>query len=892
MSRESLTKFWLRIKALFLRRKLDRDLEEELQFHLAMRAQKNGAEGSAPDEARVAARRRFGNVSLLKEICRELWTFAPLETFWQDVRYTVRMLLKNPGFTTVAVLTLALGISVNTTIFSVVNTMLLRQPPVQDPDRLMMVSTVDPTLNFNPDQSAVSAPDYLDWRAQNGSFAGMAAANFDTVTVSGDVNPEQLPAGRIAPDYFAVAGVAPALGRTFLPGEDQAGRDHVVILSDAIWHSRFRSDRSVLGRTLKVNGAEYSIVGVMPASFHLANFPSKLWIPLVFTRENLSDAGRGDRWLNVFARLKPGVDIPRARSEMQSIAGRLAASHPATNKDRGASVKTLQQYCVEDNGANSALAFLMAAVAFVLLIACANLANLLLARNNARRREFSIRSVIGAGRFRLARQLLTESVFLSLLGGGLGIGLGYVFLRLILSRFTWNADTMAIAQEITMDMHVLAFTVALSVFAAILFGIAPALQISRHSSASDLKEGGRGSTAGRAHHRLQRVLVIGQLALSLFLLVGASIFVESFIEEIHAKEGMNSRNLLTASIPLRGLEYLKPDRQREFAASVLQHTANLPGVESAAISTDLPFNFPGSTHFIVEGHDVASVEDAPHCGYFAVGQNYFSTTQIPLLQGREFTTADSADAPPVMIVNEAFARKFFPGASPLGQHIRFGPDPTQTKNWSEIVGVVGNVREFLGQVQPRPELFVPLAANPTSLLRVIARTQTAPLALADSLRGAVWSVDSGQAVTELRTMERVVTDSSGGDDLMAELMGSFAGIALALGAIGIYGLLSYLVGQRTHELGIRMALGANPGEVLRLVIRNGMSLVIAGVAIGFLASLALPKLVTTAFQDMRFHGSWVLALTPPIVLLVGLVACYVPACRAMRVDPMVALRYE
>ena len=892
MSRESLTQFWLRIKALFVRRRLDRDLEEELQFHLAMREQKNGADGFSPGEARAAARRRFGNVALLKEICRELWTFAPLETFWQDVRYAIRLLLKSPGFTAVAVITLALGISVNTTIFTVVNTMLIRKPPVQNPDGLMMVSTVDPTLNFDPDQSAVSAPDYLDWRAQSTLFAGMAAANFDTVTVSGDVNPEQLPAARIAPDYFSVVGVAPALGRAFFSGEDQAGRDHVVILSDALWHARFSSDPRVLGRTLKINGSEFSIVGVMPPSFHLANFPARLWIPLVFTRENLSDAGRGDRWLNVFARLKPGVELREARSEIQSIALRLAANHPATNKDRGASVKTLQQYCIEDNGANAALSFLMAAVAFVLLIACANLANLLLARNNARRREFSIRSVIGAGRFRLARQLLTESVFLSLLGGGLGIGLGYVFLRLILSRFTWNAETVAIAREITMDTHVLAFTVALSVFAAILFGIAPALQVSSGKSAAELKEGGRGSTSGRAHHRLQSILVIGQLALSIFLLVGASIFVSNFIEEIHAREGLNSRNLLTAAVPLRGLEYFKPGRQKQFAADLLQHTANLPGVESAALSTDLPFNFPGDTHFILEGHSVSSPEDAPHCGYFAVSQNYFATTQIPLLQGREFTPADSADAPPVMIVNEAFAQKYFPGASPLGQHIRFGPDPTQTQHWSEVVGVVGNVVEFLGQVQPRPELFVPLAANPTPLIRVLARTQTPPLTLADSLRGAVWAIDSGQAVTEVRTMQRVIIDSGGGDDLMAELMGSFAGIALALGAIGIYGLLSYLVGQRTHELGIRMALGANPGEVLLLVIRNGMTLVVAGVAVGFLASLALPRLVTAAFEGIHFHSLWILVLAPPIVLLVGLLACYVPARRAMRVDPMVALRYE
>ncbi|HKS80138.1 MAG TPA: ABC transporter permease [Candidatus Acidoferrales bacterium] len=892
MSRESLTQFWLRIKALFLRRRLDRDLEEELQFHLAMREQKNGSDGAPPEEARAAARRRFGNLALLKEVCREMWTFAPLETFWQDVCYNTRSLLKHPGFTAVAVLTLALGISVNTTIFTCVNTMLIRKPPVMDPGRLMMVSTVDPTLTYDPDQGNVSAPDYLDWRAQSTSFSGMAAASFDTVTISGGSNPDQVPSGRVASNYFNVLGVAPALGRAFLPQEDQAGLDHVVILSDALWHSRFGADSRILGRTLKVNGSEFTIVGVMPPSFRFPNFPAKVWIPLVFNRDELSDSGRGNRWLNIFARLNPSVPIPQARSEMQAIALRLAQSHPETNKGRSASVKTLQQYCIEDNGANAALAFLMAAVAFVLLIACANLVNLLLARNTARRREFSIRSVIGAGRLRLIRQLLTESLMLSILGGGLGIALAFGFLRLILSQFNWNAETAAMAQEITMDTRVLAFTLALSVFAALLFGIAPALQISGGNSAGELNEGGRGTTVGREHHRLQRLLVITQLALSIFLLVGASLFVESFVEEMHAKEGLNPNNVLTATVSLRGLEYFKPDRQRQFAAGVFQGIANLPGVESAALGTDLPFNFPGDTHFLLEGHPISNSNDIPHCGYFAVTSNYFSTTQIPLLQGREFTPADSPDAPPVMIVNEAFAQKYFPRESPLGQHVRFGPDPNRTQKWSEIVGVAGNVDEFLGQMNPRPELYVPLAANPSPLIRLILRTRTDPVSFADPLRGAVWSVDGNQAVTEVRTMRRVISDSGGGDDLMSELMGSFAGLALLLGAIGIYGVLSYLVGQRTHELGIRMALGAHPREVLFLVIRNGMSLVVTGVAIGFVASLALPKLVAAGFQDMHFHSAWVLLLAPPVVLLVGLVACWVPARRAMRVDPMVALRYE
>lgn len=892
MSRESLTQFWLRLKALFLRRRLDRDLEEEMQFHLAMRQEKNDTEGFAPNDAHDAARRRFGNVALLKEVCRELWTFAPFETFWQDVRYSARMLRKSPGFTMVAILTLALGISVNTTIFTVVNAVTLRKPPVKDPDHLTIVSSVDSSSSFNPDQAAVSTPDYKDWLAQSASFSGMACSEFGDMTISSGSNPEYLTEGGVSSNFFQVLGVAPVLGRTFAPGEDQEGHDHVVVLSDAFWKSHFASDPNVLGRPVKINGNLYTVIGVMPSSFHLANFSAKLWIPLVLANDNLLGSGRGFRHLTIFARLKSGVSPGQARSEMQTIAQRIALAHPDTNKGWGASVKTLQAYSVEDTGANAALAFLMAAVAFVLLIACANLANLLLARNSSRRREFSIRSVIGAGRFRIVRQLLTESVMLSMIGGLLGVALAYGLLHYLLAQFNWNEDAVAMAQEIVMDSSALAFTLALSVFAAVLFGLMPALQISRGSFAGSLREGGRGSTAGRESHRLQRLLVVGQIALSIFLLVGASLFVEGFLEEITAKEGLNPHSVLTAAVPLRGLDYLNRTRQKEFYESIFHRLSNLPGAASAAVSTDLPYNFPGDVHFTLEGHEPSQPSDRPHCGYFAVSPSYFTTLQIPLLQGREFADSDTADSTLVAIVNEAFARKYFPDQDPIGRQLVIGQDGSPTPRFSQVVGIVGNVDEFLGQVQPRPELFVPLDPNPSSLLWLTVRTDGPPLSFVDSLRGAVRAIDSNQAVTEIRTMDRVITDSATGDNLMTELMGSFAGIALVLAAIGIYGVLSYLVGQRTHEMGIRMALGARPGEVLRLVLRNGMSLVTTGVLIGFLASLGLPKLVAADFDSFHFHSSLVLAIAPPVVLLVGLVACYVPARRAMRVDPMVALRYE
>jgi len=427
---------------------------------------------------------------------------------------------------------------------------------------------------------------------------------------------------------------------------------------------------------------------------------------------------------------------------------------------------------------------------------------------------------------------------------------------------------------------------------SIFFGLAPALQFSRGDASNGLKEGGRGTTISRERHRMQRLLVAGQLALSLFLLVGASMFAGQFIQEMRANSGLNPHNLLTASVSLRGLEYVQPQRQKSFYESVLGRLASAPGVQSAAVTSDLPFSYPDSLPFTIENHAVRNAGEQPTCGHFAVSPGFFATTQIPLLQGREFTASDNADSVPVAIVNQAFARRYFPGENPIGRHIRIDPAHRTSEKLSEIVGIAGNVNEYLGQAEPRPEFFEPFLARPTGSVYLMVRAHTDRTLFSDPLRRAVWAEDGNQAITDVRTMERVIRDSSTGDDLMAELMGAFAVSALLIAAIGIYGVLSYLVGQRTHEIGIRMALGARPDEVLLLVIRNGMKLVVTGVAIGFLVSLSLPKLIAAGFNDFRFHAAWVIALAPVVIIIVGLLACYIPARRAMRVDPMFALRYE
>jgi predicted permease len=913
-----------RLAALKLAPVREAEIVDELAQHLEDRYRELLAGGLAEAEAYRMALGELSEQNLLvpglqsieRAVTQEPVPLGTTETrniladLWQDFRYGWRILVKNPGFTVVAVLTLALGIGVNTTIFSLVSSMLLRKPPVHDPDRLMMMLSRDPGAESPLDEAnrlPVSAPDFLDWRAQATSFSGIAALSSDDFTLSGGTEPERVPGATVSADYFQVLDVPPVLGRAFVDGEDQAGREHVVVLRKDLWKRRFGADERVIGRAVRVNGENYTVIGVMPDTFRgLWLFPQQLWIPLVFTPEQLTPQARRSRFLSVFARLKAGVTKTQARAELATVADRVAAANPQTEKGWTANLMTVQDYAIQESNAKTALLFLTAAVGFVLLIACANLANLLLARNSNRQREFAIRRALGAGGFRLARQLLSECFMLALLGGGMGLLFSGWGLRMLRAALDWNEYSVLMAQQLSIDASVLLFTFAVSVAAALVFGLAPALQLSRGDLNDPLKESSRSTTAGREHHRLQSLLVMAQLALSLILLVGAGLFVLYFVEEIHSSRGMNPRNLLTASVSLSGAPYKEPRRQATFFQSVLRQLESFPDVQSAAVASDLPFTFPGEANIAVEGRPVLEAQKQARAGYFAVSPGYFSVTQIPLREGREFTLSDSPSSAPVVIVNEAFARQFFPNQNPLGRRISInregipvrwvpggtpllGPSPS---TWSEVVGVVGNVNEYLGQDVPRPHIFEPFLQRPDGSMNLVVRLRTEPGGFGASLRRAVWNVDKDQPVTNLRTMGRVVQDSGQGDDLMAELMGAFAGLALLMASVGIYGLIAYLVRRRTHEMGVRMALGARQSDVFRLVLRGAMSLALTGVALGFVISLALPKLVAASFSGFHVHATWIVAGTPLAVTLVALASCYLPARRASRVDPMAALRYE
>jgi putative ABC transport system permease protein len=889
------------------RKRMMEHLDQDIRDFIEHETQDNIERGMPPEEASYAALRKFGNVAVIREDTREVWTMVWLEQLWRDVRFALRMLVKNPGFTAVAVLTLGLGIGVNSTIFSVVSTLLLRKPPVHDSDRLMMLfnknigaAGAGDAANHSP----VSPPDFLDWRAQATAYSGIAAAssfeNASQVTLSGGSEPESVPSAEVSANYFQVLGVSPALGRGFLPGEDQPGHDHLALLRADLWKQRFGADPQILGRTVKVNSEAYTVIGVMPDTLRqLWMFPEQLWIPLSYSSDQLSPAARAQRTLSVFGRLKPGITEAQARSELATIARRISASYPETNKDWGANVLTLQQYIVQESNSTTALAFLMAAVGFVLLIACSNLANLLLARNANRQREFAVRAALGAGRFRLARQLFCECCLLTLFGGAVGLLFAAWGLHLVRGAFDWNEWTALFSKQLSIDQNALWFTLAVSAGTAMILGLVPAFQISRRDPNAGLKDSSRSATAGREQHRLQSLLVTAQLALSLILLVGAGLFVENFIEEMQARPAMNPRNVLTASVALTGKAYKDPARQANFFQNVLRQLAHYPEVQSAAVTTDLPYTYPGSVQIAVEGRPMPKTEKQAVSDYFAVSPGYFGAAQIPLRQGREFAPSDNARSVPVVMVSEAFAQKFFPNENPLGRHVHIShpdeaPDAADAATkWSEIVGVTGNIDEYVGQQTPHPEVFEPFVQRPDPSMRFLVRTHTEPSAFAASLRQAVWGVDKDQAVNTIRTMDRVMHDSGQGDDIMAEMMGAFAGIALLIAAVGIYGLIAYLVGRRAHEVGVRKALGAHNREVLLLVLLGSMRMVLVGVGIGFIVSLAMPRLVMASFQGVHMsHSSWILAGTPLTVILVALIACYFPAQRASKVDPLAALRFE
>ena len=814
-----------------------------------------------------------------------------MTNLFQDLRYGFRLLLKNPGFTTVAVLTLALGIGANTAMFSVVNAVLLRSFPYTEPDRLVIVWETQ--LQLGLPLMYASPPNYGDWREQNSSFEEMAAWTPREFFITQSDEPVRVEGAQVAASLFQVLKVSPVTGRTFSPEEDRPGGGQVVLLGYGLWQSRFGGDPSIAGRTIDINNQPHTIVGVMPPDF---KFPpgislegtrpapqTQLWLPLA---RELKGGQRGAHNLTVIARLKPGVSIESARAEMSALAGRLEQEHPASNAGWNIALVPFEEQVLGD--VRPALLVLLIAVAFVLLIACVNVANLLLARGAARQKEFAIRAALGAGRGQLVRQLLVESTALALMGGVAGLLLAVWSTEYLLRLAPQNIPRL---DEVGIDLGVAGFTLGITLLTGALFGLAPALGTSSPSLIRWLKEGGRSSNQGAGRTYLQSIFVVAEVALSLLLLVGAGLLFRSFLQLRGVDPGFQSDRALTMRVSLPQVKY--PQRAQRAAAfgEMERRIKALPGVESAGFVLETPLSADRQgTSFRVEGEPEPPPNEDRQINFTFTTPGYFQAIGVPVLRGRNFNDQDAQASPEVVLINEAMARRFFPNEDPIGKRLFAGFSDQVPRR---IVGIVGNVRHDALSSVPSPNLYVPyfqLSAFNTMSLAV--RTDSDPMNALASVREQIKAVDREAPVHTIKTMEQVVAESMAQPRFSALMSAIFAGVALLLAAVGIYGVISYSVAQSTQEIGLRMALGAQRRDIYRLVLGKGMALTLIGLGIGLVAAFALTGFIAGLLFEVSPLDTTTFAAITLLLAAVALAACYIPARRATRVDPMVALRYE
>jgi len=805
-----------------------------------------------------------------------------MNNLWLDLRYGVRTLFKSPAFTLVAVVALALGIGANTTIFSVVNAVLLRPLNYPNPEQLVLVrDTQPPSTNETP----VDYPEYLDWREQAQFFEHLAAHFNTTYTLTGQGDPQQLWGARISTNALPAVGVNPILGRGFLPEEEARSSERVALISYGFWQRQFAGDSKVIGKSITLNARPHTIVGVLPSQFKSLN-PGDIqrgqepdvWTPLRLSSEI---APRGLNFLTVFGRLKPGVSLAQADAAMADLIPRLQKERSI---DHGAKLTPLQQATVPAS-MRTMLLLLLGAVGFVLLIACGNVANLLLARSSARQKEIAIRLAVGASRSRLVRQLLTESLLLALLSGGAGLLLSFwgvgVFVAAARTR-------MPRLDEVSLDGRVLLFTLGISLLTGLIFGVAPALRASKGELHETLKEGGR-TGAGVGQQRLRGLLVVVQVALSLVLLIGAGLLVKSFVHVLTTDKGFDASQLLTANLSVSSVKYTEPQQQALFFQQYLERLKSVPGLEGAAIVNNAPLVGGGVNGGIkIEGR-ADPPNQLPVGEKSIISPEYFHVMRTPIVRGRAFTDRDNASTAQVAIINESLARRYFGGEDPIGRRIDFNWD---TKGTQEIVGIVGDVKQYGLDLPASPTIYVPYLQRPDSSMTVVVRSQVTPVSLVGAMRQELLTVDKEQALAQVRTMQDVVAESIAQRRIIVMVFAIFGVLALLLAAIGLYGVLAYTVSLRTREIGVRMALGAQRADVLRLVVKGGMMLCLIGVAIGIAGAFALTRLLTTLLFGVTPTDAATFAGGSLALIVVAMLACYIPARRATKVDPLVALRYE
>jgi putative ABC transport system permease protein len=866
----------------FRREHWDEERERELQTYLEIETEENIARGMTPKEARYAARRKLGNPAQIREEIYRMNSLTIFESLWQDVRCGLRMLRKNAGFAVVAIVTLALGIGANTAIFSVIHGVLLSPLPYSDPDRIVLVLESNPSRGFP--QFSVSPPNYIDWKKESTSFEQIASIARGDFNYTGGAEPERLSGARVGSSFFAVMGAAPAMGRTFFPEDDVLGKAGVVVLSYGLWTRRFGSDPQVVGKSLTLDGQTYRVVGVMQNGFQ---FPRRvdLWLPSEFDADALSPGARGAHYLRVMARLKPGVSIDKAQAEMVAISKRLEQQYPRTNTGWTSKLLSLNEATVGD--IRPTLLVLFGAVGFLLLIACANVANLLLARASARQREIAIRFSLGASRLRIARQLLTESILLSGIATGAGLLLAEWAIRALR---TLPPSNLPRAANIGLDLPVLGFAAGVAVLTGLLFGFAPALQITRGAPSQTLKEGGRTASPGR--QGVRSALVVLETTLALVLLVGSGLLLKSFLRLQTVDPGFQYKNIATANVSLPRSKYSTDAQEMQFFRQLLERIPSVQGVKEVAASSGNPMEGSNlSFAFATKDLEALSPSDQPSAGYYVVSSNYFHTLGIPLLVGRYFTREDSPGSPRVAIISQTIAQRFFHDKNPIGQTIKIGVGAAEPVA-REIVGVVGDVKDDgLGEAATMAA-YEPYTQMAWSDMTLFVRSDSDPSQMAGMLRSQVTSVDKDQPVADISTGDQLMAQAVAQPQLRTTLLSLFAGLALILASLGIYGVMSNTVAQRTHEIGVRMALGAGQSSVLRLVLSNGMRLTLLGIALGTAGAFALTRLMKSFLFHVTPTDPSTFVEVALFLFLVALLASYIPARRATRVDPVVALRYE
>jgi putative ABC transport system permease protein len=874
---------------LFRGAQADQELDEELRDHLERKTEEYVTQGMTQKAARRHARLDLDGVEQTKEKYRDARRANWIQDLVQDIRYGLRILRKNPGFGSTVILILGLGIGLNSAIFTVANGFLLREPPVTDPPTVVMVTMANPLKGRQRDPATPT--EFLALQRESHLFDDTAALQLQNLPLTGRGDPESVTAARVTPNYFALLGVPARVGRTFSPDMSQWEQEFNAVISFDLWQRTFDADPGIIGKTLTVAGQSYTVMGVMPDQFKYAFVPCAVWIPDTFDVQQLSSTQNEKRDLNIFARLRSGTNLRDAQVQANAIIKRLAHNSP-TDKGWVANVLTLQDALVEDSP-RTAVLLLMGVVVFVLLIACANVAGMFLARYAGRMMEFSVRQALGAGRLRLIQQLLGESLLFAIFGGAFGLLLSYWGVHLLRAKLSFNAETAWLAGKLQVDSRVLIFTFVTSFLTVLLFGVLPALTSSKLEIHPTLQGSGGTRSQGRRESRLRGGFVVGQIALTIILIAAAGMSIQLVIREMRAHLGFEPQGVLSISLSLPSSKYPSVETQAAFFSELLQRIQALPGIQSVAVTQEVPESFPRRLAFEPEADLASKPEERPQAGGYFISPGYFRVMKIPVLKGRAFSGADSALSPKVSIVNESLAKQYFSNADPIGRFIRTYPDPSSVAVSREIVGVAADVIDRVGQTQSVPQIYVPFTQNPVSAMRLVLRVNGDPMTLAAPVRASVWAIDKDQPIGVVQTMTEVIGARGSGDRFLTSILTAFAGIALGLATIGIFGVVAYLVARRTHEIGVRIALGAQKPDIFRVILGRGFVLAAIGTAVGLIGSFVVIRIVASAaYSDSWLHGLLILGIAPAIVLLAALLASYIPARRAMRIDPMIALRYE